>query len=135
MFECSTICPSTNNVLGVIELFSSIIQWPFRKSILSTKTNKNDRRINLFEDRLDQLIRIGTDGPPIDKWDSLNAINDWYKDKTRRVTASTRPSSSTSSTAQDPAAEENCQHEQLFSLDDWKEWLQISTGEEVRRIR
>ena len=79
--------------------------------------------INLFEK--------GTDGPPIDKWDSLNAIYDWYKDKTRRVTASTRPSSSTSSTAQDPAAEENCQHEQLFSLDDWKEWLQISTGEEV----
>ena len=37
------------------------------------KLIKNDQRINLSEDRLDQL---GTDGPPIDKWDSLNAIND-----------------------------------------------------------
>ena len=91
------------------------------------KLIKNDRRINLTEDRLDQLIRIGTDGPPIDKWDSLNAINDWYKDKTRRVTASTRASSST---AEDPEDEEECQ-QQLFSLDDWKEWVQISIGEEV----
>ena len=124
---------SWHNVLGVIELLFSLLlsNGHLERVFSQLKLIKNDRRINISEDRLDQLIRIGTDGPPIDKWDSLNAINDWYKDKTRRVTASTRPSSSTSSTAQDPAAEENCQHEQLFSLDDWKEWLQISTGEEV----
>ena len=124
---------SWHNVLGVIELLFSLplSNGHLERVFSQLKLIKNDRRINISEDRLDQLIRIGTDGPPIDKWDSLNAINDWYKDKTRRVTASIRPSSSTSSTAQDPAAEENCQHEQLFSLDDWKEWLQISTGEEV----
>ena len=61
---------------------------------------------------------------------SLNAIKYWYEDKTRRVTASTRPSSSTNTT-QDPEAEDDCQHKEIFSLDDWKEWLQISTGEEV----
>ena len=124
---------SWHNVLGVIELLFSLplSNGHLERVFSQLKLIKNDWHINISEDRLDQLIRIGTDGPPIDKWDSLNAINDWYKDKTRRVTASTRPSSSTSSTAQDPAAEENYQHEQLFSLDDWKEWLQISTGEEV----
>ena len=50
----------------------------------------------------------------------LNTINDWYKDKPRRVIANTRASSS-SSTVPDPEDEGECQHSQLFSLDDWKE--------------
>ena len=73
---------------------------------------------------------IDNDGPPIDEWDPSNAIKDWYKEKTRRVTASSKSSSSTNTT-QDPEAKDDCQHEEMFSLDDWKEWLQISTGEEV----
>ena len=91
------------------------------------KLIKNDQHINLTEDRLDQLIRFGTDGPPFDKWDSLNVITNWYKDKTRRVTASTETSSS--STVQDSEGEDDGQP---FSLDDWKEWVQ-SRRDRIRR--
>lgn len=95
---------------------------------MQLKLIKNDRRINLTEDRLDQLIQIGVDGPTSNKWDSSNAINDWYNDKTRRVTASTRDSSG-SSIVQDSDGEDEYQQGQMFSLDNWKEWIQISTGE------
>ena len=69
---------SWHNVLGVIELlFSLPLSNDHLERVFSQlKLIKNDRRINISEDRLDQLIRIGADGPPIDKWDSLNAIND-----------------------------------------------------------
>lgn len=122
---------SWHNVLGVIELLFSfpLSNGHLERVFSQLKLIKNDRRINLTEDRLDQLIRIGTDGPPSDKWDSSNAINDWYNDKTRRVTASTRASSS-NSIVQDSEGEDECQHGQVFSLDDWKEWVRISTGEE-----
>ena len=57
------------NVLGVIELlFSLPLSNDHLERVFSQlKLIKNDRRINLTEDRLDQLIQIGTDGPPIDK--------------------------------------------------------------------
>ena len=82
---------SWHNVLGVIELLFSLplSNGHLERVFSQLKLIKNDRRINLSEDRLDSNWQL----------DSLTA---WYKDKTRRVTASTRPSSSTSSTAQDP---------------------------------
>ena len=60
---------SWRNVLGVIELLFSLplSNGHLERVFSQLKLIKNDRRINLSEDRLDQLIQIGTDGPPIDK--------------------------------------------------------------------
>ena len=48
----------------------------------------------LSENRLDQLVRISVDDPPIQNWDSSSALDIWYKGKTRRITATTRASTS-----------------------------------------
>ena len=116
--------------VGVIELlfYLPLSNGHLERVFLQLKLIKNDRRINLNEDRLDQLIWTGVDGPPSNKRGSSNAINDWYNG---RATASTRASSS-SSIVQDLSEGENeCQQGLMFSLDDWKEWVQINTGEEI----
>ena len=73
------------------------------------KLIKNDHRINLTENRLDELFRmINCCGPPIDQWDPLKAISEWYKEKTQRVTATTRrPTSSRAQRESDEECDES----------------------------
>ena len=59
-----------SNVLGVVELLFCLplsnrhLEWVFSQ----IKFIKNDRRIHLTENRLDQLVRIDCCGPPIGEW-------------------------------------------------------------------
>ena len=39
-------------------------------------------------------MRINADGPTMEEWDPLSALKTWYKEKRRRLTASTRASTS-----------------------------------------
>ena len=63
------------NVLGVVELlFCLPLSNGHLESIFShLKIIKHDRRTHLSEDRLDQLVRIKVDGPPLEKWDAIDA--------------------------------------------------------------
>ena len=53
------------------------------------KFTKSDRISCLKQDRLDNLLRIMIERPPLDKWNSDKAIHLWWQqDKTRRVNRS-----------------------------------------------
>ena len=119
-----------SNVLGVVELLLFCLPLSnghLERVFSQLKFIKNDRCINLTENRLDQLLRIDCCGPPIDQWDPSNAISEWYKDRTRRVTASTR---GTASSRAGRESDENDDDNEEFSLVAWKSWLQISSSEE-----
>ena len=117
------------NVLGVVELLFTfpLSNGHLERVFSQLKLIKNDYCTRLSENRLDQLVRIDVDGPPIQDWDSSNALDIWYKEKTRRITANTR-----ASTSKRHSEDEVCQEvDETFSLDEWKQWLQISMDEDL----
>ena len=87
---------------------------------------KNNRQTNLSKNRLDQLMRINVDGRPVEEWDPSGALESWYKQKCISVTASTR---AYTSHVTESGEEEKDEQGEPFSLDEWKEWLQIISGE------
>ena len=66
-------------------------------------------------------MKINADGPPMEEWDPLSALKAWYKEKCRRLTANTRASTSHVT----ELGEEEDDQGESFSLDEWKEWVQI----------
>jgi len=115
-----------SNILGVADLLFCLplSNGHLERVFSQMKFLKNDHCINLTENRLDQLVQIDCCGPPIDQWDPSNAISEWYKDKTRRVT--TRGRSSKAGDEQDEKEHDTDE----FSLDAWKTWLDIISGSE-----
>ena len=80
------------------------------------KIIKHDCCTQLSEDRLDQLIRIKVDGPPLEKWDAADALGIWYKEKSRRVSAKPRPSTINASKA---LCDKDCvSQSEPFSMDE-----------------
>ena len=73
-------------------------------------------------------MRINVEGPPLEKWDASSAIDTWYNDKSRRLTASSRATSTTGHGSKDTPTEKGDKH--AFSLDEWKDWVQVSIDEE-----
>ena len=116
-------------MLGVVELLFTfpLSNGHLERVFSQLKLIKNDYRTHLSENRLDQLVRINVDGPPIQDWDSSSALDIWYKEKTRRITASTRASTS----KRQSENEDDQELDDTFSLDEWKQWLQINMGEEL----
>ena len=47
------------------------------------KLIKTERRTCLAIDRLDSLLRIAADVPPLSKWDASGAVQRWWGDKKR----------------------------------------------------
>ena len=39
---------------------------------------KTDRRVFLGEDRLDHILRIRIEGPPLEGWDAARAVELWW---------------------------------------------------------
>ena len=74
IFEILLITPFTN--AKVERVFSRMAR---------VKTNWRNR---LCRDRLDNLLRIGEDGPSVDEYSPDVAINSWYNAKVRRLMAS-----------------------------------------------
>ncbi|XP_065885418.1 uncharacterized protein [Dysidea avara] len=119
-----------SNVLGLIELLFSLplSNGHLERVFSQLKLIKTDHHTNLSENRLDQLVRINVEGPPLEKWDASSAIDTWYNDKSRRLTASSRATSTTGHGYKDTPTEKGDKH--AFSLDEWKDWVQVSIDEE-----
>jgi len=119
-----------SNVLGLVELLFSLplSNGHLERVFSQLKLIKTDHRTSLSEDRLDQLVRINVEGPPLEKWDASSALELWYKEKSRRLTASSRATSTTGHASNDQPKDKDDSHS--FSLDEWKEWVQVGIGEE-----
>ena len=119
LYNCADT-PKWSNFLSLVELIFVIplSNGHVERCFSQLKLTKSDRRSCLKQDRLDNLLRIRIEGPPLDKWKSDKAIQLWWGDKTRRVNRSeTLPTSTASATA---ATGE----EFSWSLDNWDNWLE-----------
>jgi len=86
----------------------------------------------LKTDLTSKLVRIKVDGPTLEKWDATDAPSIWYKEKSRRVSATPRPSTSNASKLSASGDVHNEDHEsEPFSMDEWKQWMKISIGDDV----
>ena len=79
----------------------------------SLKLIKSNRRNCLSENRLDDLLRIAVDGPPLSQWDASGAIELWWNEKQRRHTRQL-PTRTPSASESEPYK---------FDLDDWDSFI------------
>ena len=108
------------NILTLVELTFCIplSNGHVERCFSQLKITKTNRRVSLGEDRLDQILRIRIEGPPLQTWDATNAVGLWWSDKTRRVDAS---HSATRKRKDQSQPQDN---EQLdWSLSDWENWF------------
>ena len=101
------------------------------------KLIKPDRRSSLGEDRLDQLLQITVDAPPLSKWvllhvvmvggyDSQNTNKRNSNRKVSKIRAKSGQSTSTGlSTSDNPSTstEDDDTNTDYLTLDDWEAWL------------
>ena len=129
------------NILTLVELLFCLplTNGRLERLFSQLKLIKSDRRSSLGEDRLDQLLRISVDAPPLSKWDASGAVRLWWGDKIRRPQAkgtekftrnaatSGPSSSSVSSTSAGPSTssvdDDANTNNECVTLDDWESWL------------
>ena len=116
-----------SNVLGLIEdLFCLPLSNGHLERVFSQlKLIKTHHHTSFSEERLAQLVRINVEGPPLEKWDASNAMELWYKQKSRHLTASSRTTAHGSKDQPKGKDDSNS-----FSLDKWKEWVQVGISED-----
>ena len=106
------------NVLSLVELLFCLPMSNGRvERVFSTmKLIKTDRRSSLSEDRLDHLVRITIDGPPLAQWDATDAVRLWWKSKQRRQVRDTRAPPRHSTSRSEPT-----EHTEPYTLnlEDW----------------
>ena len=73
-----------SNILSVAELLFCIpiSNGHLERMFSQLKLVKSDRCSRLGEESMDNLLHIELDAPPLEHWDALNL---WWKDKTRRL--------------------------------------------------
>jgi len=86
----------------------------------SLKLIKSDHRSSLGEDRLDDLLRIAVDAPPLSQWDASGAIQLWWRDKQRRQVSDTRAPPNPSTSQLDDTGTSEPYH---FNLEDWETFM------------
>ena len=124
------------NILPLVELLFCLplTNGRLERLFLQLKLIKCNRRSSLGEDRLDQLLRITVDAPPLSKWDVSGAVQLWWEDKTRQpqtkgrkqvATKEANPSPSTSVGPSTSTQDRNTDTRlsDCFTLDDWEAWL------------
>ena len=83
------------------------------------------------EDRLDNLLCIKIEGPPLEEWDSERAVKLWWEAKMRRFNRSEASTSSSvavhapqASLTQSATGTAASTTEFTWTLDDWDTWLE-----------
>ena len=120
------------NILAVVELLFClpVSNGHLERVFSQLKLIKSERRTCLGEDRLDQLIRINVEAPVLSQWDASNAVDLWWRDKTRRLNirdTRARPRPSSSSTQVSDTDTDSLSHDHapfILSLDNWENWLE-----------
>ena len=116
------------NLLTVVELLFClpVSNGHLERIFSQLKLIKAERRACLGEDRLDQLVRISVEAPPLSKWDASKAVELWWRDKTRRLNISdirARPRPSSSAQASETDSDDD---NGVFTLENWETWLEQS---------
>ena len=114
--------PSANNwkniiLLPLIELI--IFCLPMSNGRLERVFSKSDKRSSLSEDRLDHLVRITVEGPPIAQWDAAGGVQLWLKSKQHSQVQDTR-TAPTSSRTDISEADKNYS---LNLMEDWDKFI------------
>ena len=88
----SSLSKNWTNILSLIELLFClpVSNGRVERVFSSLKHIKSNCRTCLSENRLDDLIRIAVEGPPLSQWDATGAVHLWWKDKQRRNIGDTR---------------------------------------------
>ena len=86
IFNCSRASCDFKNILLVIEIAfcMPVSAAVCERSFSLLKRIKTDTRSNLGADRLENLIRICLEDPPLKSFDVMPAINKWADSKIRR---------------------------------------------------
>lgn len=76
-----------SNILVLVELLFCIPVANGRVERLFShlKVIESNRQSTLGEDRLDHLLRVKVDAPPLAQWDPSAAVDLWLKDKTLSI--------------------------------------------------
>lgn len=114
------------NILTLVELTFTIplSNGHVERCFSQLKLTKTDRRASLQEDRLDHLLRIRIEGPPLEQWSASAAVQLWWSEKTRRVSSDhTRP-------RKRKRPDSTCSEDETFSwsLSDWDNWMDPSSS-------
>ena len=107
------------NILSLVELLFCfpMTNGHLERVFSSLKLIKTDHRCSLGEDRLDHLVHIAVDGPPLSQWDATDAVRLWWKSKQRRQIPDSRaaPTPTTSRSADTGTETETY----TLNLQDW----------------
>ena len=108
------------NILGLVELLFCLPMSNGRLELFSQmKIIKSDRCSCLNKYRLDDLLSISVDGPPLSQWDSSGAVDLWWNDKTRRV-----PNKDSRNYMYEGLSGSQSTDEDLHvGFEDWETWL------------
>ena len=119
------------NILTLVELTFTIplSNGHVERCFSQLKITKTNRRVGLGEDRLDQILRIRIEGPPLEEWDATKAVGLWWTDKTRRVDASGHSAPRKKKDKSTSLSDED-QEEFAWSFSDWDNWLESDSDVE-----
>ena len=114
-----------SDLLTLVELLFClpISNGRVERAFSQLKLIKTERRTCLGEGRLDSLVCIVIDAPPLAKWNASGAVQRWWTDKKRHqgknIHAPAKPRDSTTHATTSEAIEDQF----ALSLEDWETWL------------
>ena len=116
------------NILTLVELIFSLplSNGQLERCFSRLKIVKTNRSC-LGEDRLENLIRIQLEGPPLQQWDASRAVELWWTDKSRRINRSAGDSRASTSGNQAAASGGG---DFVWDPSDWETWLEPESHSE-----
>ena len=114
-----------SNVLAFVELlfWLPMANGCVERIFSQLKLIKTEKHTYLGIDRLDSLLRIATDAPPLSKWDASGAVQRWWGDKKRRKVKDTRAPPKRKEKASDDDSDSDDEDLHTVTLDYWEPWI------------
>ena len=124
------------NILVDIEILFciSVFNGRVERLFSQLKLVKTDKKISLSNDSLDSLLQINVEGPPLEQWDPTEAVNSWWKEKSRRTGGAEFHAISSKVAATSTEEDINVQPLGRF-LEEWEAWLESLNDPDVDEPR
>ena len=121
----STDAKKWSNILSLVELLFCFPMTSGRlERIFSRlKAIKTERHTCLGEDRLDSLLRIAVDAPPLSRWDASGAVQRWWGDKKRRQVNNSRTPPKPKDRNLENDLDSSDGDVYTVTLEDWESWI------------